>query len=79
MSILNDSRRYGTDEEREEWQREVMLEYRREYQDSCRRCETCMFYSYNEKTDTDYCDNEGSEYYGEATECDTRCEDWEEG
>ena len=30
MSILNDRRRYCTDEEREEWKREVKQEYARE-------------------------------------------------
>jgi hypothetical protein len=28
MSILNDDRQYGTDEEREEWMQEVKREYR---------------------------------------------------
>lgn len=34
MSILNDDRQYGTDEERQEWLQEVNSEYRREeYED----------------------------------------------
>ena len=77
MSILNDFRRYGTDQERDEWDEEVRWEYSREWEDVCRRCETCMFYAYNDETDTDYCNNEGSEHYGEATMYDSRCEEWE--
>ena len=30
MSILNDYRRYGTDEERAEWEQEVNYEYRKQ-------------------------------------------------
>ena len=30
MSILNDSRQHGTDEEREEWMQEVKREFRRD-------------------------------------------------
>lgn len=30
MSILKDDRRFGTDEEREEWEREMLWEYRRD-------------------------------------------------
>lgn len=30
MSILNDDRQYGTDEEREEWEQEVNREYRQQ-------------------------------------------------
>ena len=30
MSILNDDRRFGSDEERSEWQQEVNYEYRKE-------------------------------------------------
>lgn len=49
MSILNDSRRYGTDQEREEWESEMNWEYREEnYPDSpdepthyCEECEFC--------------------------------------
>lgn len=34
MSILNDERRYGTDEEHREWKQEADYEYRKqEYQD----------------------------------------------
>ena len=34
MSILNDDRQHGTDEERQEWLQEVNWEYRREeYED----------------------------------------------
>ncbi len=36
MSIFNDYRRYGSDEERSEWEKEVKYEFRRE--DSCNDC-----------------------------------------
>lgn len=41
MSILNDDRQYGTDEERQEWVQEVNSEYRREeYEDRKERDNT---------------------------------------
>ena len=48
MSILNDDRRYGTDQEREEWESELKWEYRNEYQPdypfkTTRYCEECEF------------------------------------
>lgn len=53
MSILNDDRKYGTEEEREEWKREVKDEYRRqEYFDNLRaeaRAQEIL---------TGYCDDE---------------------
>lgn len=33
MSILNDDRQFGSDEEREEWEQEVKREYRGENDD----------------------------------------------
>ena len=49
MSILNDSRRYGTDQERAEWEEELKWEYRGDdnypdYPDEpTKYCEVCEF------------------------------------
>lgn len=40
MSIHNDDRQYGTDEERREWEQELKAEYRKqEYDDRCEESE----------------------------------------
>lgn len=48
MSILNDDRRYGTDEERAEWKADLITEYEEHYPDYpyereryCAECEFC--------------------------------------
>ena len=80
MSILNDHRRYGSDEEREEWESEVKWEYRgedKEAEDPYNVCENCKFYALDDERDENYCSNIESEIYGEYPPYKCSCEDWE--
>lgn len=81
MSLMNDYRRYGTDQEREEWDREVAWEYRREdrYDEPCCNCGNCKWYAFNEDTEENFCNNEYSEYFGENTNYGfSECGEWSE-
>lgn len=48
MSIHNDSRQFGTDEERTEWQNELRMEYAKEEWENVHEelptCEDCFYY-----------------------------------
>ena len=81
MSIFNDHRRYGSDEEREEWKSEVKWEYRgedRREEESYCICNNCRFYALDEERDEMYCTCEDSVNYTEYTSYKDSCVDWEE-
>lgn len=83
MSLMNDYRRYGTDEEREEWKQELKWEYREESINRCCipecNCGNCVWYAFNEDTEENFCNNEYSEYYGENTDYGfSECGEWSE-